>query len=77
VRQVNLTLSLAFLAPQLVTAAVEGRLPRGITIERLRDPHAEWNRQFQELGLDPQSNALPSKARSKVTLNHVRYSVLL
>ena len=52
-RQVNLTLSLAFLAPQLVKAAVEGRLPRGITIERLRDPHAEWNRQFQELGLDP------------------------
>jgi hypothetical protein len=54
VRQVNLTLSLAFLAPQLVKAAVEGRLPRGITIERLRDSHVEWNRQFQELGLDPQ-----------------------
>ena len=53
VRQVNLTLSLAFLAPQLVKAAVEGRLPRGITLERLRDPHAEWNRQFQELGFDP------------------------
>jgi len=52
-RQVNLTLSLAFLAPQLVKAAVEGRLPRGINIERLRDPHAEWNRQFQEIGLDP------------------------
>jgi DNA invertase Pin-like site-specific DNA recombinase len=52
-RYVNLTLSLAFLAPQLVKAAVEGRLPRGINIERLRDPHAEWNRQFQELGLDP------------------------
>ena len=52
-RQVNLTLSLAFLAPQLVKAAIEGRLPRGINIERLRDPHAEWNRQYQELGLDP------------------------
>jgi hypothetical protein len=52
-RQVNLTLSLAFLAPQLVKAAVEGRLPHGINIERLRDPHAEWNRQFEELGLDP------------------------
>ena len=44
VRQVNLTLSLAFLAPQLVKAAVEGHLPRGINLERLRDPHAEWNR---------------------------------
>ena len=53
VRQVNLTLSLAFLAPQLVKAAVEGRLPRGINLERLRHPQAEWNRQFQELGLDP------------------------
>jgi site-specific DNA recombinase len=43
---------LAFLAPRLVKAVVEGRLPRGINIERLRDPHPEWNRQFQELGLD-------------------------
>src|SRR5262245_16995875 len=50
VRQVNLTLSLAFLAPQLVKAAVEGRLPRGISIERLRDPHTEWSRQVQDLG---------------------------
>ena len=52
-RQVNLTLSLAFLAPQLVKAAVEGRLPRGINIERLRDPDAEWSKQFQDLGLNP------------------------
>jgi hypothetical protein len=28
VRQVNMTISLAFLAPDLVKAAVEGRLPR-------------------------------------------------
>jgi site-specific DNA recombinase len=53
VRHVNLTLSLAFLAPQLVNAAVEGRLPRGINIERLRDPDADWSRQFQDLGLQP------------------------
>jgi hypothetical protein len=53
VRQVNMTLSLAFLAPQLVKAAVEGRLPRGINIERVRDLPAEWGRQFEELGLDP------------------------
>ena len=52
-RQVNLTLSLAFLAPQLVKAAVEGRLPRGINIDRLRNSHPEWGRQFEELGLDP------------------------
>ena len=53
VRQINLTLSLAFLSPQLVKAAVEGRLPRGINIERLRDPDPDWSRQFKDLGLDP------------------------
>ena len=54
VRQVNMTISLAFLAPNLVKAAVEGRLPRGIGIERLRDPPTEWSRQFEALGLNPQ-----------------------
>ena len=54
VRQVNMTISLAFLAPDLVRAAVEGRLPRGIGVERLRDSPAEWNRQFEALGLNPQ-----------------------
>ena len=55
-RQVNLTLSLAFLAPALVKAAVEGRLPRGINIERLRDPPTEWAKQFEALGLNPQQS---------------------
>ncbi len=54
VRQVNMTISLAFLAPDLVKAAVEGRLPRGIGVERLRDAPAEWSRQFETLGLNPQ-----------------------
>jgi site-specific DNA recombinase len=54
VRHVNMTISLAFLAPDLVRAAVEGRLPRGINIERLRDAPAEWSRQFEALGLNPQ-----------------------
>jgi site-specific DNA recombinase len=54
VRQVNMTISLAFLAPNLVKAAVEGRLPRGIGIERLRDPPTEWSRQFEALGLYPE-----------------------
>jgi hypothetical protein len=49
-----MTISLAFLAPNLVKAAVEGRLPRGIGIERLRDPPTEWNRQFEALGLNPE-----------------------
>jgi site-specific DNA recombinase len=54
VRQVNMMMSLAFLAPNLVKAAVEGRLPRGIGIERLRDPPTEWSRQFEALGLNPE-----------------------
>src|SRR5712671_808169 len=54
VRQVNMTISLAFLAPNLVKAAIEGRLPRGIGIERLRDPPTEWSRQFEALGLNPE-----------------------
>jgi site-specific DNA recombinase len=54
VRQINMTISLAFLAPNLVKAAVEGRLPRGIGVERLRDPPAEWGRQFEALGLNPE-----------------------
>jgi hypothetical protein len=51
VRQINLTISLAFLSPILVKAAVEGRLPRGIGIARLRDAPAEWSRQHAMLGL--------------------------
>ena len=49
-----MTISLAFLAPDLVRAAVEGRLPRGISVERLRDAPAEWSRQFETLRLNPQ-----------------------
>jgi site-specific DNA recombinase len=54
IRQVNMTISLAFLAPNLVKAAVEGRLPRGIGVERLRDPPTEWSRQSEALGLNPE-----------------------
>ena len=51
IRQVNMTISLAFLAPRLVQAAVEGRLPRGIGVARLRDAPAEWDRQYAMLRL--------------------------
>jgi hypothetical protein len=59
VRQINMTISLAFLAPNLVKAAIEGRLPRGIGVERLRDPPTEWSQQFQALGLNPDSLGHP------------------
>jgi site-specific DNA recombinase len=47
-------ISLAFLAPNLVKAAIEGRLLRGIGIERLRDLPSEWSQQFEVLGLNPE-----------------------
>jgi site-specific DNA recombinase len=52
-RQVNMTISLAFLSPTLVKAAIDGRLPRGIGVARLRDAPAEWSRQHAMLGLAP------------------------
>ena len=51
VRKINMTISLAFLAPSLVKAAIEGRLPRGMGVARLCDLPAEWSRQRQMLGL--------------------------
>ncbi len=50
-RQVNMTISLAFLAPTLVQAAADGRLPRGVGIAALRDAPAEWSKQHTMLGL--------------------------
>ncbi|HYV71636.1 MAG TPA: recombinase family protein, partial [Pseudolabrys sp.] len=58
VRQVHMTISLAFIAPSLVQAAVEGRLPRGIGVASLRDAPAEWSLQFARLGLIKPSNSV-------------------
>jgi site-specific DNA recombinase len=51
VRKINMTISLAFLAPDLVKAAIEGRLPHGIGVARLCDAPVEWGRQYSTLGL--------------------------
>jgi len=51
-RKVTMTISLAFLSPALVKAALEGRLPRGVGVTRLCDMPAEWSRQHQALGLE-------------------------
>jgi hypothetical protein len=50
-RQVNTTISLAFLAPDIVKAAIEGKLPHGMGVRQLRDMPPEWRRQRQTLGL--------------------------
>jgi DNA invertase Pin-like site-specific DNA recombinase len=54
VRKVNMTISLAFLAPDLVKAAIEGRLPYGMGVARLADLPAQWSRQHEMLGLPAQ-----------------------
>ena len=51
VRKVNMTISLAFLAPNLVKAATEGRLPYGMGVTRLCELPVEWSRQYRVLGL--------------------------
>lgn len=52
IRKVNLTISLAFVAPDLVKAAIDGRLPHGMGVTRLADLPADWSRQLRILGLD-------------------------
>ena len=54
VRKVNRTLSLAFLAPELVNAAINGTLPHGMGVIRLADLPAEWSRQRRILGFTAQ-----------------------
>ena len=53
IRKVNMTISLAFLAPNLVKAAIDGRLPHGMGVARLTDLPAEWSRQHELLHLPP------------------------
>lgn len=53
VRHVNMTISLAFLSPEFVLAAIGGRLPRAIGVAALRDAPAEWSQQLSRLGLAP------------------------
>jgi DNA invertase Pin-like site-specific DNA recombinase len=43
IRHVNMTISLAFIAPALVKAAIEGRLPRGIGVAHERQAHSLSN----------------------------------
>src|ERR1700734_3180645 len=46
-----MTLSLAFIAPPIVVAAIEGRLPRGFGSRRLMDLPMVWSHQWTALGL--------------------------
>jgi site-specific DNA recombinase len=57
VRSIRMTLSLAFLAPEIVKAAVEGRLPRGFGLKRLVDLPMAWLDQWRMLGLHAAAQA--------------------
>jgi site-specific DNA recombinase len=50
-RSIRMTLSLAFLSPDLVKAAIDGRLPRGFGLTRLVDLPSAWSDQWAALGL--------------------------
>jgi len=51
VRSTATLLSLAFLAPPLVQAIADNRLPRGIGLTRLSNLPSDWSEQFKALGL--------------------------
>jgi len=51
IRQVNRAMTLAFLSPRLVEAAVAGTLPRGIGVASIHQLPVEWARQHAALGL--------------------------
>jgi DNA invertase Pin-like site-specific DNA recombinase len=42
---------LAFLAPDIVRAIIDARLPRGISARRIAQPELEWARQWEMLGI--------------------------
>jgi site-specific DNA recombinase len=42
-RSIRMTLSLVFIAPPIVAAAIEGRLPRGFGVKRLMDLPMVWS----------------------------------
>ena len=52
-RSARMGLSLAFLAPDIVQAAVDGILPRGFGVSRLMDMPPSWAEQRQALGIAP------------------------
>jgi site-specific DNA recombinase len=57
VRSIRMTLSLAFLAPEIVKAAVEGRLSRSFGLKRLVDLPTAWPDQWRALGLQTPAQA--------------------
>jgi site-specific DNA recombinase len=53
-RSVRMTINLAFLSPEIVRAAVEGRLSHGTGISRLCEAPMQWDRQAETAGFERQ-----------------------
>jgi hypothetical protein len=56
-RSIRMTMSLAFLSPVLVKAAIDGRLPRGFGVRRLMDLPMAWSDQWSALRLKAPAQA--------------------
>ena len=54
-RAARMTLSLAFIAPDIIEAVANGTLPRGFGLSRLTDLPISWAKQRQKLGLPARS----------------------
>ena len=52
-RSARMGVSLAFLAPDIVQAAIDGTLPRGLGVSRLVDLPPSWADQRQAIGIAP------------------------
>ncbi len=50
-RMIRMLLTLAFLDPKLVRAALHGSLPRGVSTRRLLDARMSWHEQWRALDL--------------------------
>ncbi len=50
-KTVRSTLSLAFLAPDIIQAAIDGKLPRGLGISQMTDLSVDWSEQRRQLGI--------------------------
>ena len=50
-RQVNATISLAHLAPDIVEAIIAGRLAHGVALRDLIDPPLAWSEQRRQIGM--------------------------
>ena len=50
-KTVRSTLSLAFVAPDIVQAAIDGKLPRGLGLSQMTDLPLDWSLQRQQLGV--------------------------